>query len=306
MSDITVVYIAGQGRSGSTLLDLLAGRLDGWFSMGEFRLFWHAVRDEYRCACGEPVLECPVWSDVLARSQTAAVTDVLADLKATVRFRRVPGLLAPALLGSHRAARDRSARALGDVYRAVAESTGASVLVDSSKDPIYGLLLRGAPGIKLHVVHLVRDPRAVAWSWQRKRVRPEVVEREAYQPVYSALHTSLEWDLRNALVHVLGRGAAGYARVTYEALVDDPAGALARIERAVTGTGDGGADAAAALAAATGGVELVNHTVAGNPMRFEGAFAVKPDEEWKHALGRRDRRLVAALTWPLLRWYGYI
>jgi hypothetical protein len=43
----TVAYIVGSGRSGSTLLDLMLGRLDGWFSMGEFRHFWHAQRDGY-------------------------------------------------------------------------------------------------------------------------------------------------------------------------------------------------------------------------------------------------------------------
>lgn len=297
MSEITVVYIAGQGRSGSTLLDLLAGRLDGWFSMGEFRLFWHAVRDGYRCGCGEDLVACPVWAPVLASAAPGEVADVIADLKTTVRLRRVPGLIFPRLLGSHRAARERCANALAEVYRATAETTGASVLVDSSKDPIYGLLLRGAPDVRLHVVHLVRDSRAVAWSWQRKRQRPEVVEREAYQPVYSALHTSLEWDLRNALVHVLGRGAAGYTRLTYESLVRDPAAALDIVSRAVTGTDAPVRDAAAA--------DLVNHTVAGNPMRFTGRLEVKADEEWKHALGARDRRLVTALTWPLLRAYGY-
>lgn len=300
MSDITVVYIAGQGRSGSTLLDLLLGQLDGWFSMGEFRLFWHAVRDEYRCGCGSDVSDCPVWSDVLARAEPGPVTDVLADLKTTVRLRRVPGLIRPPLLRSHRAARDRAARVLGDVYRSTEQVTGAKVLVDSSKDPIYGFLLQSIPTVRMHVVHLVRDSRAVTWSWQRKRRRPEIAESEAFQPVYSALHTSLEWDLRNALVHALGRGAATYTRLTYESLVRDPAAALALIGRAVTGAD---LDTAGATSIDP---DLVNHTVAGNPMRFAGGLAVKADDEWKDALPSRDRRLVTALTWPLLRCYGYV
>jgi len=295
VNDVTVVYIAGQGRSGSTLLDLMLGRLDGWFSMGEFRLFWHAVRDHYQCGCGEEVAECPVWSDVLARADAGPVTDALAALKTTVRLRRVPGLVDGRILGAHGDARDRAAAVLAHVYRATAAATGARVLVDSSKDPIYGLLLRGVPGIRLHVVHLVRDSRAVAWSWQRKRRRPEIVKKEAFQPVYSPLHTSLEWDLRNALVHVLGRGAAGYTRLTYEAFVRDPAAALDTISRAATGA-----------AAEPGPGDLVNHTVAGNPMRFSGEVAVKPDDEWQTALAARDRRLVTALTWPLLKTYGYV
>ena len=38
---VKVVYIAGMGRSGSTLLGSLLGQLDGFFFVGEFR---HLVR----------------------------------------------------------------------------------------------------------------------------------------------------------------------------------------------------------------------------------------------------------------------
>ena len=115
MEPTTVVYIAGYGRSGSTLLDLLLGRLDGWFSMGEFRLFWHALRDHWNCGCGREVAECPIWSAVLAQAAPPPVTDVLADLRTTVRVRRVPALVQPRLLGRHAAARDRFAATLADV-----------------------------------------------------------------------------------------------------------------------------------------------------------------------------------------------
>ena len=299
MSDTTVVYIAGYGRSGSTLLDLLLGKLDGWFSMGEFRHFWHAVRDGYQCGCGLEVTACPVWSSVLGSSTIGNIADVIADRRDVLRLRRVPGLVNPRLLGRHRATRDRVADSAARAYEATAAVTGARVLVDSSKDPIYGLLLSREPGIRLHVVHLVRDSRAVAWSWQRKRRRPEIVTHDAYLPVHSALHTGLEWDLRNALVHLSRRGAAGYTRLTYEALVEDPAAALDVITRAVVGIG-------AAELSDGEGVGAVNHTVGGNPMRFEtGDVTVRPDDEWKVSLGRRDRMLVTALTWPLLHAYGY-
>jgi hypothetical protein len=184
------------------------------------------------------------------------------------------------------------------MYRETAAVTGARVLVDSSKDPIYGLLLRNQPGVRLHVVHLVRDSRAVAWSWQRTRQRPETAGG-GNLPVHSPVHTSLEWDLRNALSHLTGRGA-GYTRITYEALVSDPASALDAITLAVAGT------EAAALGAGRAPDGAVNHTVGGNPMRFDAGLQVRPDVEWQHALPRGDRRLVTALTWPLLRAYGYV
>jgi hypothetical protein len=302
VSNAEVVYIAGYGRSGSTLLDLLLGRLDGWFSMGEFRLFWHALRDGWRCGCGKDVCDCHVWSDVLARAHPIDVERVLADFRESVRLRRVPGYSDPRLLGSHRRAHDDLARTLGRVYEAAAAATGARVLVDSSKDPIYGLLLAEVLGARMHVVHLVRDSRAVAWSWQRTRVRPEVTTRDdALMPVRPAWKTSLDWDLRNALSHLLGSRARGYTRVTYEHLASNPETALAAIVRAARGSSIGDTDSTLH----TLSTDSTNHTVGGNPIRFDPPLRVAPDVEWQSALARRDRSLVTTLTWPLLRTYGY-
>jgi hypothetical protein len=295
MNDVTVVYIAGYGRSGSTLLDLLLGRLDGWFSMGEFRHFPHALRDDYTCGCGTPVAACPVWSNVVARAQLPAAEALIADRREVLRVRRLAGLLRPALLGGHRGAHERAIDAIAQLYRATADVTGARALVDSSKDPLYGLLLAAAPGIRLHVVHLVRDSRAVAWSWQRRRARPEIASGDAYLPVHSSTHSALEWDLRNGLAHVLATRAASATRVTYEALVRDPPAVVAAAARAL------GIDARDVEPAE----EPVNHTVGGNPMRFAGPVTVKADDEWRAALPAREGRVVTAITAPLLRAYGY-
>lgn len=267
--------------------------------MGEFRLFWHAVRDGWRCGCGAAVTSCPVWSEVLQKAgieQEDAVRELLSDLRTTLRIRRAPRLVAPRLLGEPRAAYSRASTVLADVYRAAAEASGARVLVDSSKDPLYGLFLARVPGIRLHVIHLVRDSRAVAWSWQRKRLRPEIADAAAYMPLRSASRTSLDWDLRNALTHVLGHEAASYARLRYETLVERPDREVASIAHQL------------ALHAPTVPVaadDVGSHTVAGNPMRFDPNVTIRVDDEWKHHLAQSDRRVVSTLTWPLLRLYGY-
>jgi hypothetical protein len=276
----------------------MLGRRPGWFSMGEFRLFWYAERDGWRCACGEEVTRCPVWSGVLSRVQPD-VARVVADLRHAVRVRHVPRLAVPALrrAGAHTQALERLTAVLGDMYRATAGVTGARVLVDSSKDPLYGLALASAPGVQLHVVHLVRDSRAVAWSWQRTRLRPEIAGGAAYMPVHPPTRTALDWDLRNALSHALARRAESFTRVTYEAFVRDPDATVSGIAAAARLT------TAPDARTATGDA---NHTVAGNPLRFSsGAIEVKPDVEWRTAMSPRDRRLVTALTAPLLVRYGY-
>jgi hypothetical protein len=49
-----------------------------------------------------------------------------------------------------------------------------------------------------------------------------------------------------------------------------------------------------------------NHTVAGNPLRFRrGDVAIEADLEWRSRLEAGPRRVVTALTWPLLLRYGF-
>jgi hypothetical protein len=299
VSETTVVYIAGCGRSGSTVLDLSLGQTDGWFSMGEFRLFWHALRDHWRCSCGHDVTECPFWAKAGAESPVD-VPDVLAALRTTVRLRRTPALMYPDLLGSHRADYDTLGTALRAAYRATAETAGASVLVDSSKDALYGLVLANVLDMRLHVVHVVRDSRAVAWSWQRKRKRPEVAHEDAYMPQRTPFRAGVDWDLRNALVHLLRRRADGFTRVTYEEFTAAPAATVerirARVGAKVPDTGN-----------PRGGFADEHHTVAGNPVRFSrDALELRPDFEWQQSLPAADRRTVTAVTLPLLAAYGYL
>src|SRR6476469_6184391 len=64
-----VLYVAGTGRSGSTLLARILDRADGVFAAGEVRYMWQRGLVEDRlCGCGERFSECPFWRDVLERA----------------------------------------------------------------------------------------------------------------------------------------------------------------------------------------------------------------------------------------------
>jgi hypothetical protein len=93
----------------------------------------------------------------------------------------------------------------------------------------------------------------------------------------------------------MGTRSISYARVTYEELVADPGATIDRIARGVVGS-----------SATEGPAQPRNHTVGGNPMRFDTRdLQVREDVEWRTGLGARDRQTVNALTFPL-RWrYGY-
>ncbi len=98
--DRAVVYIAGSGRSGSTLLDRMLGQMPGVTAIGELAQLWRPGElDKLVCGCGTPVRSCPFWSRVADRAYGGWDTDDFrqaVELRAVVtRHRRLPLLVAP-------------------------------------------------------------------------------------------------------------------------------------------------------------------------------------------------------------------
>jgi hypothetical protein len=93
-------------------------------------------------------------------------------------------------------------------------------------------------------------------------------------------------------------------RVRYEAFVRDPRGVLSAVADHM-GVALGPDDLSFVTSEK---IELgVNHTAAGNPMRFKtGTLALRVDEAWRDAMTTRDRRVVTTVAWPLLRRYEYL
>ena len=66
-NDVKVLYVLGVYRSGTTVLSNLIGQQEGFFTGGEINASWREfANDEGRCGCGAPLLQCEVWSKVLA------------------------------------------------------------------------------------------------------------------------------------------------------------------------------------------------------------------------------------------------
>jgi hypothetical protein len=303
---IKVVFLGGHGRSGSTILDRLAGQLDGFVSIGELRNLWQrSLLENQLCGCGEPFRDCGFWRQVVERAlgdvDADAVREIVAQKAMVDRTHHIPEMLASVRRASYGAALTEYVTRLGRVLAAVRDVSGAKVIVDASKDPSHGFLLSMVPGVELYVVQLVRDSRAVSYSWMRKKVRPEVHWKREYMNTYSPSVSAWHWLLRNLLVHALATHSRGYMLVRYEDFVAEPAATLAAIAALV------GRDAGSLrfLAGHTAQVKA-GHGIAGNPVRFDsGAVTVAPDVEWRDKLAWPQRCTVTAISAPLLAYYGY-
>jgi hypothetical protein len=306
---VKVLYIVAGTRSGSTLLDRLLGSMDGYFSSGELRYLWErGLIEGRRCGCGSHVSECPVWSKVLQVDlgdgpvTTRMPADVVAMQRATLRTRHTWRVLRARREELTGTMLGRTAEIAERLYRAVAAVTGTRVVVDSSKLPSDGALLRLMPRIDPYVVHLVRDPRAVAFSWQRRKTEHDR-QTAAEMPRWSVTSTGINWLAVNAaseaLLAHMGKGRR--LRVRYEDFVQRPREVVERIAAMV-----GEPKAELPFTGMHTALIAPNHTVSGNPDRFtSGPVTLRSDDEWTHALAPAGRLITTGLALPLLPRYRY-
>ncbi len=304
---VKVIYIAGAGRSGSTVLGRVLGQVPGFLAAGELRYVWRRGLVEDRlCGCGRPFLQCPFWERVLQEGfggpDGVDLPGALAAERAVARVRHLPAALAAGNDGHERSpVVEAHRRRLATLYRAIRAVSGCRAIVDSSKLPLYGHLLASVPGIDLHVVHLVRDPRATAFSWLRAKAQPDglasgLMERRA------AWKSALLWDVWNAAALALfSRHPGRYQRLRYEDFVARPQETVAAV---LAGAGHPGE--APAFLDSHRIVLDAGHSPAGNPDRLRtGPTELRPDLGWVSGLSPSDRTLVTATTAPLLALFGY-
>lgn len=298
---VKVVFIAGLGRSGSTLLGSLLAQLDGFFFTGELISMARYLARGEQCGCGEPLGSCPTWRDVLAQAFPGVEAEAAAAAVA-LDWSEARALAVPRhLLRAHGLlpANPQLERVRGvfvSVLQAIVAATGSRVVVDSSKWPGYGLLLSQSADVELFVVHVLRDPRAVAHSRRRRALRL------SWRDYLGPAHFALVWDAQNLVIESLWRRRR-YLQLRYEDFVADPASAVARI---VALTGEG----AQPLPFLEGGRAVLRpaHSVGGNRLRMRsGEITIEPDEEWRLLphLSARERARVDVLTWPVRLHYGY-
>ena len=299
---VKVLFIAGLGRSGSTLIDRALGAAPGCVSLGEIvRLWQRGLVENAMCGCGEPFRDCGFWGPV--GKEAFGGWDTLEsrgplELQAAVdRTRYIPWMLTGR---GHRFQKQRReyAEILGRLYRAIQAVSGAEVVVDSSKDLSTTFLLRTVPGIEVRVVHLVRDARAVAYSWTKQMAKGgSGGEMDRYSPIV----VGARYIFANLLLQASRLVGVKMIRQRYEDFVDDPGGSSERLLRF-----GGISDPSTTHIVGRQMTVDAHHSLGGNPMRFtQGEIEIRLDTAWRREFVGRDRRIVTAMTSPMLMLYRY-
>jgi hypothetical protein len=209
-----VIYVMGAGRSGSTILGVTLGNCDGLFFAGEL--------DKWLARSGIPQLKDPervqFWEEVRGDVDGAGelfgyATQCLERSSALFRIRAWP---------ARRRLRKRYRRVSENLYQAIAGETGADCIVDTSHYPLRARELQSLSGVDLFLLLLVRDPRRVVASLNRR----DVAERRFNAPT---AHAYLWLTYLVSLFVFLRHRRDRRLFVSHEDFIADPATVVAQI-----------------------------------------------------------------------------
>ena len=258
---VSVLYIAGFTRSGSTLTDIVIGNHKGYFSAGEVIYFiQNGLFENEFCSCSSRVQSCPVWSRVLAEWDKVRVLSLseydklyfenftnrgIGKLFLKLMF---PGKKFKALLVDTR-----------ELYKAIAIVSGATTIIDSSKSPFRILLFRSL-GFNLRVVHVIRELRGVLFSSFKYLPKDSPAGVEVDIKPKGFWFVVVKWAWVNLLSLIFSLGIKRDV-LRFENLLEQPEMAMEKL---------GFRDELFLRACENGGPFFCGHIVAGGRIRMKG------------------------------------
>jgi hypothetical protein len=301
---LRVVYVAGSGHTGSTLLALLLDAHPRIVSVGETavkpRIRRRGDAASQKCSCGATISQCLFWQRIFRRveaqgydlgperwsndyrSEHPLVHRLLTRESTHPIVRAVQGWSARHL--PLHAARMRRADAINVAFiRAALETAGADVFCDTTKHTMRLSRLLEIEQLDLKVITLVRDVRGYAASAKR---RGHAIEDAAAtwltdQEVISRITKRLPAD-RTFLLR-------------YEDLCNATVATLSQLYRFC-----GVQDVAPVTA-----VTSTNHHVLGNSLRLHASIHVRLDESWRAKLSADEQTKILNVAGAMNRAMGY-
>lgn len=301
-SALKILSITGWCRNGSTIIGNVLNEIPGFCHVGEIHFLWQNSAGEGAnnlCGCRKPLTECDIWSVVLEAGRPEGVS--ADEHAATVRHRQLAYVRTRHTWrvlkrGPHCDGIREHADLMALTYQTAAKVMDARVVVDTNKIPGESALLPYLDGVQPYFVHLVRDPRAVSSSWSGWK---------QYAYPMSSSKSTLYWRGFNmASQAILRKYPQRSMFLRYEDFIADPTGTIDRLLNLCDVEG------VEAVNPMGGGrtIELhTNHTVTGNPDRFETGLTLirDRDDSWRTRLSAPAKLAAVTLSWPQSRRYGY-
>jgi len=312
---MNLVYIVSNGRSGSTLLDLLLGAHPDAITVGEIHILpWELKLGGVQpCACGLPVPECPFWKDVTneVRFNELKGTPIEFFRQGHERGKVLRPKLLRQLLFTPKNNDPLNQKTLEYGYNNyllfkavlfVAHNhfdKKSRWLVDSSKDFYRLIWLQRSGYFNIKIIHLVKDPRAFVYSMTKTWLINKSGSTCSPKIIRKTVRMAGRWLVENSLINLACRREFNpnqVAKLRYEDLAAHPEESLTSICNFL-------------------GWRYTHnmledfrtqacHAIAGNIMRYE-TTGISLDEKWRDHLPKVHTVLSRIITYPMQRRLGY-
>jgi len=282
MSNAKIIYIAGYGRSGSTILDTLIANCPHHFGMGEVSNIFDDYISGKPCSCGALLSECEFWGRYFKDVDVPRLA---------VEQRRCEGVLGPFFY--------RSSYAYKEFWKGIisdAEERG-DVLADSSKisrKTAFRPLNLCRLGAQIVFVHVYKSPEMLLESLVKGSNKSLENGRDSAGLDHLFILRSYLGALFSSIMTlVFGKFFFGqYVRVSYTEIVGNPFGVLAKL----------GVNAGKYLDISS---LDVGHAVSGNRLRRSMSRISLDQTKAESKVSRGDIPLIYRLLFSTLRIFGY-
>jgi hypothetical protein len=311
---IPVIYVAGAGRSGSTVIGEALGMLRGSLHLGEIRgLFDYTVDPSqlFVCSCGEPYQECAFWNPLLSELfgvdwpstiQSFGLEGQLPSIKSLFWRQIIPSIHVP---GS-----DRVEKIIPVLELALAKSH-TRIIIDSSKSASFAWMLTRTGKAKILLIHVIRDPHGVLFSWMRHPIPvPDKSIGITSSRTLTFYEAFIDWIKSNGGIHLLKMMGFPYMQIKYEDFVANPEKVMRSIiQEAQKNNIDLQESKSAMELLAKQQVSLDGHLVGGNTRlkSKKGIVTLKLDNPWREQqLTGWEKLMLNIAVGPWVIFYGYL
>ncbi len=317
---INLIYIASNGRSGSTLLDLLLGGLMECWTLGEFQILPWEIKDHLQsCGCGKQVEECLFWQPIIRCHQHLLEQGDIHRFRQShgvgkvLRWNELFAIWTKRNL-KHGCTRLESIHEYGkqnslimeDILLQAKKAKGDQVLwlVDASKDPYRLSWLAQSGMFNLKVIHLVKDPRAFVYSMVKGRTWADSIK--------TGLRMAIRYVVENYIIDLVIKraGMDVISSKTWHAERERSSSALLLRYEDLAGNPQKTIESVCSWLGNCTPIDvnafrtITQHAVSGNKMRMEKRD-IFLDEKWKASLPYYLQRSTEVICRPMATRYQY-
>lgn len=285
LNNINLIYIAGYGRSGSTLMDRILNTSNDIIGTGELVHINNTVHDEYlsQCGCQTPQTKCDFWGSIIKELKSWLKENKLKSKENDFKkLEGIRGLLSKSEPGIF----DLYNRYHELLFQKIADKSAPKIkyIADSSKTAWHCYKrpqLLSNVFKNIIIIHLVRDGRATAWS-NIKNMRGKDSRGNFLKRKYIFIKTIISWNFANRY-----KKQYKYYYINYDVFCMDPEKIAHKLGEFLE----------------VHDIDLKkinqkNHLYTGNASRFKQIDGIKPDTSWKNEITLGEHVIYYLLGFP--------